>query len=68
MLALGQIGPEAKTAVPALTEVLKDEWVRRTATVALGEIGPRLNRPFSATIVTESGWRQRGIKDKLDEF
>jgi HEAT repeat protein len=38
-LALGKIGPEAKTAVPVLTELLKDEWVRKTAALALGEIG-----------------------------
>jgi HEAT repeat protein len=36
------MGPEAKTAVPALTELLKDddEWVRRAAAWALGKIGP----------------------------
>ena len=40
--ALGQIGPEAKSAVPDLIEVLKDDdgHVRESATVALGKIGP----------------------------
>ncbi len=40
--ALGQFGPEAKTAVPALIEALKDkdEMVRSTAASALGCIGP----------------------------
>ena len=40
--ALGSIGSVAKTAVPALTELLtdKDEWVRHHAAEALGAIGP----------------------------
>ena len=38
-LALGKIGPEAKFAVPRLTELLIDESVRETAAWALGEIG-----------------------------
>src|SRR4051794_20348249 len=40
--ALSQMGPEAKPAVPALTEALKDEEgeVRMLAAEALGRIGP----------------------------
>ena len=40
--ALGKIGPDAKTAVPALTKLLKDKRsdVRRAAAFSLGEIGP----------------------------
>ena len=40
--ALGGIGPEAKTAVPALIEALKNEheYVRATVALALGGIGP----------------------------
>ena len=40
--ALGQIGPEARSAVPGLTAALRDpEWtVRRHAALALGMIGP----------------------------
>ena len=40
--ALGQMGPEAKTAVPALTEMLDDRVadVRRSAAAALGKMGP----------------------------
>jgi len=41
--ALEKIGPEAKTAVPALIEALKDEDknVRQEAANALGKIGPK---------------------------
>jgi HEAT repeat protein len=40
--ALGQIGPEAKEAVPALIAALKDQEVdvRSSAAYALGRIGP----------------------------
>ena len=42
VVALGKIGPEAKDAVPALTELLNDknENVRSAAAIALGGIGP----------------------------
>jgi HEAT repeat protein len=41
-LALGEMGPQAQAAVPALIKVLSDERpeVRLQATIALGEIGP----------------------------
>jgi len=41
-LALGNIGPEARAAIPALTNALNDPaWsVRRQAAIALGQIGP----------------------------
>jgi HEAT repeat protein len=41
-VALGEIGPQAKAAVPGLIEVLSDDRpeVRLQATIALGEIGP----------------------------
>jgi HEAT repeat protein len=40
--SLGQIGPGAKEAVPALIKALKDKYytVRQFAAQALGEIGP----------------------------
>jgi HEAT repeat protein len=39
---LGDLGPEAKAAVPALAEALRDDdiGVRRAAAVALGRVGP----------------------------
>jgi HEAT repeat protein len=42
--ALGELGPDAGRAVPALTEILSDEEVRETAAEALGRIGG-LSRP-----------------------
>jgi HEAT repeat protein/lysophospholipase L1-like esterase len=39
--ALGQIGPDAALAVPALTTALKDADLRWRAAEALGEIGPK---------------------------
>jgi HEAT repeat protein len=38
--ALGEMGPEARTAVPALTELLKHKKKRWDAALALGQIGP----------------------------
>ena len=42
IVAIGNIGPEAKEAVPALIEMLKDEnkEVRRLAASALDQIDP----------------------------
>jgi HEAT repeat protein len=51
--ALGQIGPEAKGAVPALREALKstkDGAVRRSAIVALGAIGPGAKAALGALV------------------
>jgi HEAT repeat protein len=43
-IALGEFGPEARSAVPVLVEVLRDTRnnvvLRRFAASALGEIGP----------------------------
>ena len=48
MEALGKIGPDAKTAIPVLTQGLKDRvWhVRCSAALALGGIGPTPGPPF----------------------
>jgi HEAT repeat protein len=37
---LGEMGPDARVAVPALIELLKDKDLRVEAAAALGEIGP----------------------------
>ncbi len=37
---LAEAGPDAKPAVPALIDALKDKDVRTDAAVALGDIGP----------------------------
>jgi HEAT repeat protein len=40
IIALGDIGPAAKTAIPALSKALKDEdaEIRKAAALALGKI------------------------------
>jgi len=60
-LALGKIGPAARSAVPGLMRALNDpEWaVRRQAAVALGEIGPappRRCRSWSFFGATKAPW------------
>ncbi len=51
-VALGKIGPDAKAAVPALIEALKDEnsEMRRRVAVALGNIGPDAKAAVPALI------------------
>jgi HEAT repeat protein len=38
--ALGAMGPAAKSAVPVLTDALKDREIQVDAATGLGEIGP----------------------------
>jgi len=54
--SLGEIGPEAKAAVPNLSEALKDEGedVRRAAAEALGKIGPEAKSAMPVLIETLS--------------
>ena len=64
--ALGKIGPDAKAAVPALTNALKEEniFVRHEAVSALGSIGPEARPAFSAIaalIRANQINRQRGV-------
>src|SRR5262245_41372105 len=40
ILTLGEMGVDAKVAVPALIEALKDKELRYSAAIALGDIGP----------------------------
>ena len=53
---LGQIGPEAKAAVPALIDALKDkdDGVRTAAAWALGRIGPVAKEALPALLDAES--------------
>ncbi len=46
--ALGQIGPEARAAVPALIQTLKDPEVRAAAITALGAMGPAAKEALPA--------------------
>jgi HEAT repeat protein len=46
--ALGAIGSQARTAVPALTDALKDKDVQTEAATALGNIGPAAKSALSA--------------------
>src|SRR5262249_52412652 len=46
--ALGQLGPDAKSAVPALIEALRDASVRIDAATALGDIGPEAKKAVGA--------------------
>jgi HEAT repeat protein len=52
--ALGDLGPGAKTAVPALAAALRDEYegVREQAARALGQIGPDAKAAVPALQVT----------------
>jgi len=46
--ALGQLGPDAKSAVPALIDALRDASVRIDAATALGDIGPEAKKAVGA--------------------
>jgi len=59
--ALGEIGPDAKNAIPTLIDLLQDRevYVRKSAANALGEIGPYANEAVPALITAledEDSW------------
>lgn len=59
--ALGEIGPEAKDAIPTIIDLLQDGrvYVRESAANALGEIGPYANEAVPALITAlgdEDSW------------
>lgn len=60
--ALGNLGPDAREAVPALIEALQDPDVRTDAATALGNIGPDAKEAISA--LTEISQNKSGKKDK----
>jgi len=59
--ALGEIGPDAKEAIPTLIDLLQDReaYVRKSAANALGEIGPHAKEAVPALIIAlgdEDSW------------
>src|SRR5262245_16393192 len=58
ILTLGEIGPDAKAAVPLLIEALKDENLHYEAVVALGDIGPEAKAAVPALL---AGFRKKGL-------
>ena len=56
--AIGNIGADAKSAVPALIDALKDKDMRTDAAVALGGIGPDAKAAVDAA--ARRGRRQEG--------
>ena len=59
--ALGKIGSDAKDAVRALTDALKDREIRTEAAISLGEIGPGAK---AAVPALSAGAAEKG-KDKV---
>ena len=64
--ALGEFGPDAKTAVPAIMVLLKDkdQDIRRAAIGALGEIGPEAKTaiPSLIALLKDSAIRREATK------
>jgi HEAT repeat protein len=68
--ALGELGAEAKTAVPALIDALKDTSIRNDAVAALGNIGPAAKDAVSALreLTTGKGAKKdKGLKSAVNE-
>ena len=63
-LALGEIGPDAKIAVPILIKALDDEYegVRRFAALALGKIGPEAEQAVPALIISLRDDRDKDVR------
>ncbi len=68
--ALGTIGPDAKAAVPALIEALKDTSIRNDAVVALGNIGPDAKDAVPAlreAITGKGNKKDKGFKEAVNQ-
>ena len=59
---LAAIGPDAKSAVPALTRALKDGTLRLDAAIALGDIGPGAKSALET--LKETAANKKNKKDK----
>ena len=68
--ALGKIGPEARAAIPALSELCKDkdEGVRQFAAQALGRIGPAAIPALTELLKCKYGPTQRGARQALKKI
>lgn len=69
-LALGEIGADAKSAVPALIDALKDTSIRNDAVTALGNIGPAAKDAVSALreLTTGKGAKKdKALKTAVNE-
>ena len=68
-IALGDFGPSAKRAVPALVIALRDKgtWVGRAAAEALGEIGPGAKDALPAleAAVRDGFWVNESVLEKI---
>jgi HEAT repeat protein len=65
---LGDIGPAARAAVPALAKALQDpdRWVRNSAAIALGKIGKAAGGAVPALIDALKD-RDRGVRDSVEQ-
>jgi HEAT repeat protein len=68
--ALGEIGPSAKDAVPALVEALKDASIRADAATALGNIGSGAKDAVSAlreALTGKGNKKDKAFKDAVNQ-
>jgi HEAT repeat protein len=66
--ALGELGPKAEPAIPALIEAFKDWRVRRLAARALAKIGPKAIPELIKLLEEESGSGGKVAGDALARF
>ena len=68
--AIGRIGPQAKTAVPLLVQMLKSsDWgMRASAITALGAIGPDAKAALPAIVQAYGNYLETGPKNILENL